>query len=246
MKLAVIADIHGNAPALAAVLADLSRAAPAPDLIVQLGDACNGPIDPAGTAAMLRALTNVRHVRGNGDRMVGVPTETTVLRSAQFAREQLLTDDATWLGEWPQVIEGQGWVACHGSPWDDTEYLVERVTKDGVFLRDAADIAKRLGPTQAQLVLCGHTHVARVVQIANGRLVVNPGSVGLPAYEDAEPHPHKMEAGSPHARYAIVKRRRDGWHVELRAIPYDWEHAARLAEDHGWPDWARAVRTGFV
>lgn len=244
MKIAVIADIHSNAPALAAVLADLAKAKP--DVIVHLGDACNGPIDPVGTTALLRGLTNARHVRGNGDRMVGVPTERGVKGSAVFARERLSPEDCAWLGEWPQVANGDGWLACHGSPWDDCEYLLERVTEEGVFPREPPDIVKRLGPTHAGLVLCGHTHIAREVQIPNGPLIVNPGSVGLPAYADKEPHPHKMEAGSPHARYAMIEQRTDGWQVDLRAVKYDWKSAARVAEKNGWPEWAHAVRTGRV
>jgi predicted phosphodiesterase len=244
MRLAVIADIHSNTPALAAVLADVARAKP--DVIVQLGDACNGPIDPVGTAALLRSLANVRHVRGNGDRLVGDGSEAPPLKSVRFARERLSADDCAWVGEWPQVIEGDGWLACHGSPWDDTEYLLEQVTVHGVFLRPTGDVVKRLGPTRATLVLCAHTHVSRVVQVPGGPVLVNPGSVGLPAYSDQEPFPHQMEAGSPHARYAIVERQNGGWHVDLRAVPYDCERAASLAEQNGAPGWARAVRTGFV
>jgi predicted phosphodiesterase len=244
MRLAVIADIHANAPALEAVLADADRVQP--DLVVQLGDACNGPVDPVGTLARLRELPRVRHVRGNGDREIGQLGAVPQLKSARFARERLTAADCAWLGEWPQVVISEGWLACHGSPWDDTEYLLEHVTEHGVFPRAPADIANRVGPTPASLVLCGHTHVPRVVQLPGRALIVNPGSVGLPAYSDKEPFPHRMEAGSPHARYAIVERRSAGWHVELRAVPYDHERAAVLAEANGAPDWARALRTGFA
>jgi predicted phosphodiesterase len=216
------------------------------DVIVHLGDACNGPIDPVGTAKLLRSLTVAHHVRGNGDRMVGVPGEPNVTASARFARERLSPEDAAWLGSWPQTVAGDGWLACHGSPASDMEYLLENVTPHGVFLRAPADIAQRLGLVNAGLVLCGHTHLPRVVQIPGGRLVVNPGSAGMPAYRDAQPFPHAMEAGCPHAWYAIAERSRHGWSVELCAVAYDWEEAARLAEEHGWPEWARIVRTGFL
>ena len=244
MKLAVIADVHSNASALAAVLDDF--AGRSPDRIVHLGDACNGPIDPVGTVTLLRDLVGAAHVRGNGDRMVGVPTEHEVTASARFARERLSAADAAWLGEWPQVVNGEGWLACHGSPWDDCEYLLERVTEEGVVLRAPPDILRRIGPSYARLVLCGHTHIGRIVQIPDGPLVVNPGSVGLPAYAAGEPLPHKMEAGSPHACYALVEKRGDAWQAELRQVKYDWKRAAKVAEKNGWPEWARAVRTGRV
>jgi diadenosine tetraphosphatase ApaH/serine/threonine PP2A family protein phosphatase len=96
------------------------------------------------------------------------------------------------------------------------------------------------------LILCGHTHVPRLLRLADGRLVVNPGSVGLQGFDDDHVHPHVIETRSPHARYALLTRRPAGWQVEWRAVPYDAEPAARLAQQHGRPDWAHALRTGFV
>ncbi len=243
MRLAVIADIHGNAAALAAVLARI--AAHRPDRILQLGDACNGPLDPAGTAALLRSI-HADHVRGNGDRMVGVATEPVVTASARFARERLSAADRAWLAGWAAVIADDDWLACHGSPRSDTEYLVEMVTPTGAVARPPAGIATLLGPTAARLILCGHTHLPRAVRLPDGRLVVNPGSVGLPAYDDEQPFPHRMEAGSPHARYAVLERTAAGWEASLESVEYDWNGAAALAEANGSPGWARALRTGFV
>jgi hypothetical protein len=84
------------------------------------------------------------------------------------------------------------------------------------------------------------------LQLAPGRLVLNPGSVGLQAYDDAHPHPHVIENGSPHARWALAERASHGWRVELHAVAYDWEAAARRAEANRRPDWADALRTGYV
>ena len=77
--------------------------------------------------------------------------------------------------------------------------------------------------------------------------MVNPGSVGLPAYEDVHPHPHHVENGSPDARWALVERDRHGaWHVQLRTTPYDWRPAFARAEANGRGDWADALASGFV
>ncbi len=243
MRLAVIADIHGNAPALAAVLARIS--AWRPDRILQLGDACNGPVDPAGTIVLLRAI-RAGHVRGNGDRMVGVDTEPVVTASARFARERISPTDRAWLAGWPATIADEDWLACHGSPRSDTEYLLEEVTAAGAAPRPPAEVAAILGPTSARLILCGHTHLPRAVRLPDGLLVVNPGSVGLPAYDDDQPFPHKMETGSPQARFALLERTTAGWEADLQAVDYDWDRAAAQAEANGWPAWARALRTGFV
>jgi diadenosine tetraphosphatase ApaH/serine/threonine PP2A family protein phosphatase len=98
----------------------------------------------------------------------------------------------------------------------------------------------------AAVILCGHTHVPRVMRLPDGRLIVNPGSVGLQAYDDMHPHAHVVENASPHARYALLTRFALGWQVELRSVPYDHEMAALLADANGRGDWADALRTGFV
>ncbi len=100
---------------------------------------------------------------------------------------------------------------------------------------------------EASLILCGHTHVPRAMAVPGGPLVVNPGSVGLPAYDDVHPHPHVVETGSPHARWAIVERDLGGaWRVQLRTTAYDWTAASARALANGRGDWADALATGFV
>lgn len=86
----------------------------------------------------------------------------------------------------------------------------------------------------------------RLVTLENGTMIVNPGSVGLPAYDDTLPCPHRVESGSPHARYAILSDEDDGWAADLLCVDYDWEQAARDADANGRPDWSRALRTGRV
>jgi hypothetical protein len=75
---------------------------------------------------------------------------------------------------------------------------------------------------------------------------VNPGSVGLQAYEDDHVHPHRAQTGSPHARYAILERRESGWRVEFIAVPYAWDQESERAARNGRADWATALRTGRV
>jgi hypothetical protein len=84
------------------------------------------------------------------------------------------------------------------------------------------------------------------VRGAAGQLIVNPGSVGLQAYDDAHPHFHLIENGSPDARYAIVERGPGGWSAALISVPYDHEPMARLADQRGQPDWSYALRHGYM
>jgi predicted phosphodiesterase len=239
-EIAVIADVHGNAWALEAVLADIGRRGV--KHIVNLGDNANGPLDPVRSVALLRASGST-HIRGNGDRMTG-EGGPSARRSALFARERLDADALRWLRELPMQARGDGWAAFHAVPTNDETYFMENIAAGKTVLASPAEIAARLGDFDASLVLCGHTHLPRLVRLADGRTVLNPGSVGLPAYEDQTPAPHVIENGSPHARYAIARREGSEWSVEFCYVTYDWTAAAAAARAAGWTAWAHNLETG--
>ncbi len=77
-------------------------------------------------------------------------------------------------------------------------------------------------------------------------MIVNPGSVGLPGYEDDRPEQHVIESGSPHARYAILDITDDRCDAQLLAISYDARRAADQARGNNRDDWAVALETGFM
>jgi hypothetical protein len=80
-----------------------------------------------------------------------------------------------------------------------------------------------------------------------GPLIVNPGSLGLPGFRISRPPAHRQEAGTPHARYAMVDVARAGITVEMLAIGYDWDAAAARAEELGFgPAWPHVLRTGLL
>ena len=167
-------------------------------------------------------------------------------RDHQFVTSQLSAEQLAWLEQLPptQVVEDV--FLCHGTPTSDMIYLLEHVTEHGVELRDSATIMASLGDVRQPVVVCGHSHVPRTVWLPDGRLVVNPGSVGIPAYDEDLPYPHVMEAGSPHARYAVLTRQPSGWVIEHVALPYAWSQAADVARRNGRPDRARWIETGRV
>jgi len=136
--------------------------------------------------------------------------------------------------------------ACHGSPaGGDLDYLLDDVSSGRAVLASEDAIRPRLaGVGPATLVLCGHTHMPRAVQVRRV-LVVNPGSIGMPAYTDDGTVPHVIETGAPHARYAVVTRRPGGtWSAQLRAVAYNWDEAARQAALNGRHGVARWTATG--
>ncbi|MCA0203333.1 MAG: metallophosphatase family protein [Proteobacteria bacterium] len=240
MKRAVLADIHGNADALAAVLADLSgqRA----DEVLILGDHFSGPLAAAETWDLLRDLP-ARALRGNHDRYLLEVPRGAMGASDGAAHDDLPPGALDWLASLPPTLSGGDVFACHGTPASDETYLCERITPDGgVAQRDAATIARLLAGIQAPVILCAHSHLPRALRLPDGRLVVNPGSVGCPAYTDATPVPHAVEAGFPEASYALV----EGDSVTFRRVPYDSARMAARARAAGRPEWARALATGWI
>ena len=245
-SLAILADIHGNSWALDAVLADTRRRSV--QQVLNLGDCLYGPLDPFGVAERLVGL-RIPTVRGNQDRALleasasSPPPGSTL----EFVCASISAAHRLWLASLPAtLLLEEELFLCHGSTRSDEEHLLEEVRPEGVFLRSPAHLATQLAVVGGRAVLCAHSHVPRAVWVA-GRLVVNPGSVGLPAYTDDLPFPHAMEAGSPHARYALLSRGPasvGGWQVEHVAVPYDWEAAAEVARDHGRADWAGWIRSG--
>jgi len=138
-------------------------------------------------------------------------------------------------------------LACHGTPDDDSTYLLEELLDDGRFAPARRDIleARLESAAGARVVLCGHSHRQAVVHGPRGCLILNPGSVGCPVFADI-PIAANLEYRSPHARYAILTKRGDRWQVELLALEYDWASASARAVANDRPEWAQALSLGYV
>jgi predicted phosphodiesterase len=213
LTVAALYDVHGNLPALDAVLAEIPDGVP----ILVGGDVAAGPW-PAETLERLRALGDRVHwIRGNADREVWedargmAPPEMTDFVRAHLSEEQL-----DFLRPMPLTetfaIDGLGRVLfCHATPRDDEEILT-RISPDDRW-------ATALAGVEADVVVCGHTHVQFERPVGAVRLV-NAGSVGMP-YET-----------EPGAYWALV-----GPDVELRRTPY----VAGDIASTGWPlEWPSA------
>jgi len=241
--IAVLSDVHGNRWALEAVLHDIDRRGIR--RFVNLGDCVYGPLDPAGTADLLMSLGQ-RTVRGNEDRIIlqddsGAPVSPTLA----YTRDQLKARHMKWLAGLPlsATIEPDVFL-LHGTPERDDQYLLREVTLLGLCERSLEDLATLLQGINYPLILCGHDHLPGTMTLPDGRLVVNPGSVGLQAYTDDQPHDHAVSTGSPHARYAVVNRVNSGWTADHLEVEYDWATAAATALTNGRDDWAHWLRTG--
>ena len=201
MRVAALNDIHGNLPALEAVLAEVEQENV--DAIVCGGDVVAGPF-PAEVFDLLIGLPGIRFLRGNADRLV-VDGVGEYDHDWIADRERLGARRLAELASWPLTvdleIDGVGrTLFCHAIPSAD-EPIFARVTPD-------ADVVELLGEVSAELLVCGHTHVQFDRTLPTGLRIANAGSVGMP-YE-----------GRQGAFWALL-----GPTVELRHTEYDVEQA---------------------
>jgi putative phosphoesterase len=232
VRLAVLSDVHGNLHALDAVLEDIARQNV--DAMLSLGDFLSGPCDPVGVADRFIEL-DMPSVRGNHDRYIVDGRENDWHIDA-LVRGLLDERQRGWLASVPPTLLYEGDVfLCHGTPRDDNASFMDHMVGTIAAMQSREHIEAEAAGFDHAVLLCGHTHVPRSLRLNDGRLVVNPGSVGLP-----------FEIGSPDARYAIIEKRAAGWNTELHAVAYDHEAAAKLALDKGYPRWAEALTWGWA
>lgn len=182
MRVAALYDIHGNLPALEAVLAEVRQVEV--DVVVVGGDVVPGPMPREALGTLLALDLPVRFVRGNGDREIGslmaggeptsVPERFRELM--RWSAEQLLPEHQRVLSGWPASIrveiDGLGEVLfCHATPRSDSEIFTRRTAEERL-----APIFDALG---VPVVVCGHTHMQFDRMVGTVR-VVNAGSVGMP------------------------------------------------------------------
>jgi predicted phosphodiesterase len=245
MRFAAIADVHGNYLALEAVLADIKAQGVAD--IVNLGDMASGPLDAGRTLEIMMAMDAVC-VRGNHDRYITDWTLDEMYPSDRLAHSQLTPAQIDWLRALPfSAVYRDEVYLVHATPDDDNTYWMEAVTPEGVVYMAAVEaIEDKAAGIPQSLILCAHTHIPRAVRLRDGRMIVNPGSVGGPGYRDVTPYPHTLEVGTPDACYAILERHGARWQVTFRQVPYDHEAMAALARENGRAEWASALATGWI
>ena len=244
-RIAVLADIHGNADALRAVLSAIDPMGV--ERIFNLGDHFSGPLAAAETAEILLSRPDILSIRGNHDRYLLTQDPAAMGPSDACAFAELTPAHRAWLAALPKTAL-QGEIAlCHATPHDDETYWLHSLTASAqMTLRPQAELADLAGDSPARLHLCAHTHLPASAQLPDGRRIVNPGSVGCPAYTDDHPLPHVVQSGFPEASFATLTRSGTDWVPTFHRIPYDTRRMAALAAARGRPDWAAAVATGAI
>ena len=205
--LAVLYDIHGNLPALEAVLTDAQ--ARGADRYLLGGDYASLGAWPVETLERLRKLPTVARLRGNWERWQANPEDMPEIpfnqAACRWVREQIGAA-AGELGALPETTTVDGTFFCHASPRSDMRSF---------FPEPADDEAELLAGVSEKRLVFGHTHLQFQRLSAGGIELVNPGSVGLPF------------DGDTRAAYAVI----DGERLELRRVEYDYERAAALARE---------------
>ncbi|MGE7840847.1 metallophosphoesterase family protein [Lysinibacillus sp. NPDC093712] len=238
MKMAVIADIHGNKDALQAVLTDIHRRGI--ETIYNLGDSLYGPLFPIETYDLL-VESKVKSIMGNCDRMLLENTQNGTVRYVQNLLEE---KHLQWITNLPAVIETDDVYFCHGTPSSDETYMLENIGANGATLKKTEEIMKYVQDIKQEIIFCAHTHIPRVVYLPNNKIIINPGSVGLPAYEEEVPIYHKMESGSPFANYTIFSKEQKHWLIEQVLIGYNRLGVINKSKENGRLDWTCALETG--
>jgi predicted phosphodiesterase len=218
------------------------------DVVVNLGDIFYGPLKPQDVFQRIQEREIVSDL-GNQDRLIleACPDEIDANSTLKYVINNLSRQAMAWLSGLPKIeVLFEDILLCHGSPTSDKIYLLEDVSLGRPQLKDDQEIEKALEGFHHPLILCAHTHIFRTVTLPNGQQVVNPGSVGLPAYADTWPGKHKMETGSPHACYAVLSSHDYGWQIEQVRVPYPCHLAAAQAEQQHRADWAYSLKTGRV
>ncbi|MEO8686951.1 MAG: metallophosphoesterase family protein [Solirubrobacteraceae bacterium] len=214
LRVAALYDIHGNLPALEAVLAEVEAAAP--DLIVVGGDVGPGPLVDEVLDRLAAFGDRARYVMGNGDRELvsafdggGYGRDTPWALTAWCA-ERLTSEHRDALAGFEPTVSVDSVLFCHGSPRSDSEIIT------------AVSPEERLAPMLAGvdegIVVCGHTH-HQFDRDVLGKRLLNAGSVGMP-YED-----------EPAAYWLLL-----GAEPELRRTDYDIAAAAESMRASGAPD----------
>ncbi|OCX51047.1 hypothetical protein BEL04_20230 [Mucilaginibacter sp. PPCGB 2223] len=240
---AVISDIHGNLLALLAVLKNIH--ARQIETIINLGDHFFGALEPEGVAQILRE-NPMLSIRGNTDREI-LESLGKVSQKDQMERvkAELSPKSIKFLQQLPLTLTVDDLIfACHGVPDNDNEYLLEKVTEKGVFVYNDEELIEKTKGISERIILCGHSHVSRVVYLSNDKIILNPGSVGLPAYLGNGEHRFAMESMTPHAKYAIIHA--DGTSISIEQVQcsYDWHKASEAAKSNGSDTWAEFLLHG--
>jgi predicted phosphodiesterase len=232
MRVGLFSDIHGNAVAFDALLADLERHPV--DRLVCLGDVIQGGPQPVECLDRLRSL-DCRVAMGNADWYVltgdpGPEPETENQRVArEWTLEQLSESDREYVRSFTPTVDEPPVLAFHGSPGSFDDVILPSTAEE--------DFRRFLDDADATILAGGHTH-QQFVRRRGSSMFLNPGSVGLSYDDKQDPDSIRFD---PWAAWAVVEEDEGRLSFEFRRAPFDPEQVAEAIEAGGLPDKRRTA-----
>jgi predicted phosphodiesterase len=224
MRVAALYDIHGNLPALEAVLGSLGDV----DHVLVGGDVVWGPW-PQETMDVLRGLPSVDFIMGNADRDVFARADGDWKQTNDWCADRLTEDHLDFLRTRPPTLSLDGVLYCHGSPQSDTDQITLRTPEERI-LGWCAGFDE---PT----IVCGHTH-GQFDRAAGDRRVVNAGSVGEP-FGDRGAYHAVLDRGEVELRFVPYDVDRVADEIVATGYPYGPIMAANIRKVNTADDAAR-------
>jgi len=235
MRLAILSDVHGNLPALEAVLEHLERSKP--DAFIVAGDYIGGP-QSNETIRLLRSLKGWM-IRGNSDNYVLQFSAGEASDAMQVSHQWALTRWAyrhIEIGnlEFLRSLPCQRVVEIDNAPSIRVVHGSHRYPSESIFPdRDPGILDTILSEVKEPVFVCGHTHISWKFE-QMGRLALNPGAVCGPLN------------GYVGAEYAMLSRENSRWHIEFRQVPYNLKRIREAFHDSGLVKEGGALARAFL
>ena len=235
MKIALISDIHGNIPALEAVIHSI-KGKNILD-IYNLGDSLYGPLWPEETAQFL-IKNNIKSIMGNEDE--DLLKNHYKNETEKYTVKQLSITSIDWLKNLPNFYENEYITLFHGMPNDNRKYLLENICNGSITVKTNGEIMKIIEKIKTKYIGFGHSHLERILTI-NEQTLINAGSVGWPAFLDDDPE-HKIETYNNFAKYVII----DKENIEICNVAYNYKEASKKAKENNRNDWSKFIESGRI
>ena len=233
MKIALISDIHGNISALETVWYSIKEKGISE--VYNLGDSLYGPLWPEETAQFIMK-NNIESILGNEDE--SLVKNKNLNETEKYTLNQLSISSINWLRTLPEIYNNDLFTLFHGSPGNNKKYFLENIYDGKIVIKSNEEIKEGIKEIKTKYIGFGHSHLERILTI-NDQILINAGSVGLPAFFDDIPE-HKIETYNNFTKYIVINDEK----IEICNIPYDYKSACKRAKENNRNDWSKYIENG--